>query len=103
MVGDCFVAGNSPGKYANYHTAIEYLTMILVQRMASLFESELVSYDLRDDLFTYRTVSVLYASAKFVMRVPLVKPSEMDFKSGTENLDVERCVTSPIIFLFDWG
>ncbi|KAG1794778.1 amino acid permease [Suillus plorans] len=34
--------------------------------------------------------SVLYASAKFVMRVPLVKPSEMDFKSGTENLDVER-------------
>lgn len=56
MVGDCFVAGNSPGKYAYYHTDIEYLTMILVQRMASLFESELVSYDVRDDLFAYRIV-----------------------------------------------
>lgn len=33
---------------------------------------------------------VLYLSAKFLMRVPLVKPSEMDFKSGTEDIDAER-------------
>ncbi|KAG2130717.1 amino acid permease [Suillus clintonianus] len=33
---------------------------------------------------------VLYATAKCVMRVPLVKPSEMDFKSGTEDIETER-------------
>lgn len=35
---------------------------------------------------------VLYAAAKFLMRVPLVKPSEMDFKSEAEDIDAERCV-----------
>jgi amino acid transporter len=42
---------------------------------------------------------VLYVSAKFLMRVPLVKPSEMDFESGTEDIDAERCVTASIVFI----
>ncbi|KAG2063140.1 hypothetical protein BDR04DRAFT_1198644 [Suillus decipiens] len=35
---------------------------------------------------------VLYAAAKFLMRVPLVGLSEMDFKSEAEDIDAERCV-----------
>ncbi|KAG1814685.1 uncharacterized protein BJ212DRAFT_1300479 [Suillus subaureus] len=33
---------------------------------------------------------VLYGSAKYLMRVPLMKPGEMDFKSGTEDIDAEH-------------
>ncbi|KAG2136380.1 amino acid permease [Suillus bovinus] len=39
---------------------------------------------------------ILYVSAKILMRVPLVKPSEMDFKSGTEDLDAERTLAEKL-------
>lgn len=39
---------------------------------------------------------VLYVSAKVITKVPLVRPSEMDFKSGVSEIDA---ITSVLVLL----
>ncbi|KAG2755128.1 hypothetical protein P692DRAFT_201851407 [Suillus brevipes Sb2] len=74
--------------YASWWVIASSLVTLL--RMASLFEANWSTATFVTTYLPIMLFPVLYLSAKFLMRVPLVKPSEMDFKSGTEDIDAER-------------